>query len=926
MLVSAVAMAFVGGAGAASTDDIDSLASQAAPDNVTADTILGDVNENDNIGLSDAILIQEEVVGIRDPGTAFDADAADLNRDGSISLTDAILVQEKAVGILNEGEITVSNLDAPDTAQSGSEIDVSADLENLGDEGALQDVEVRLAPAGEPLDENATIATKFVDMAASGTSSPVDRPAQTTIAFENLTVEVPAGEYEIGIFSDDNSETTPLTVTVAGGTVSGTVTASGNTSTDQTPGSGEPISGANVTVYEGNSTAPGDEVANATTDADGEYVVGNLSAGQYTVEVSASDFGTDSALVSLGTDEGVQQDFALDYAEAGSISGNVTLDVVDGNEDVTVTVEVTETGDSTQVTLAGENDTASYTISGVDVNVDDGYTVSASADSTNYTDPADATGVLVDVGETTGNVDFAFERLTGSINGTVTASGGTAQPENTPGAGEPISGANVTVYEGKSTDPADEVANTTTGADGEYVVDDLPDREYTVEVEAADFTTESALVTVEADAATTQDFALDYAEAGAISGTLSLDVVDPGEDVTVTVDVVETSDSTQVTITGDNDTASYTISGVDVNVDDGYTVSASATNYASASDTNVTVDVGTTTEDVNLSLSRLTGDLDGTVTEASTGDPVDGATVEVFAWGEGGPSVATATTDANGDYSIPDLPVGTHYVNVTADMLKDGNATVTINDGATTNQNFALEEPDPAFFDVSVVSSNNETAAGSTQTFDVQVTNTGDQSGTQTLTLDWGSGQYTDSTQVSVDPGETTTEQLSVTLSGSQAMDTYGVTVTSDDDTDSMQAKVGPERSLDKTQVSPGGTVQVTISGEVSSSSELNLADAWSPDADGDANVVSSTFTRDFTITSAGDVVIAFQEDQGTFELVYEITVPSDSGGQTYQWEGETSQLEIDGVSFPILGDQQFDVTSATAVASMSDRLDAVIR
>ena len=73
-------------------------------------------------------------------------------------------------------------------------------------------------------------------------------------------------------------------------------------------------------------------------------------------------------------------------------------------------------------------------------------------------------------------------------------------------------------------------------------------------------------------------------------------------------------------------------------------------------------------------------------------------------------------------------------------------------------------------------------------------------------------------------------------------------------------------------------------------------------------------------------MVIAFQEDQGTFELVYEITVPSDSGGQTYQWEGETSQLEIDGVSFPILGDQQFDVTSATAVASMSDRADAVIR
>jgi len=548
MLLSVVAMPFAGGAGAAATDATETSSiggtelqerTQVFANNVSADTVLGDVTQDGQAGLTDAIRIVEEVGGTRDPSLPFFAPAADLDRDGTIGLTDAILVQEKVAGVprYDEGEITVSTLNAPATVESGSNITVSADLENLGDEGALQDIEFRIAPVGEPLDENATVATEFVDMAASGVSSPVDRPAQDTLTFENVTVNVPAGDYHHGVFSEDDSATGTITIQGANSAINGTVTDADTTN---------PVQGANVTVYDGDSTAPGDEVANTTTNSSGFYSVTNLESGDYTVEVEADGYGTATALVSVGVSETVTQDFAL-------------------------------------------------------------------------------------------------------------------------------------------------------------------------------------------------------------------------------------------------------------------------------------------------------------------------------------------------------------------------------------------EEPDPAFFDVSVVSSNNETAAGSTQTFDVQVTNTGDLSDTQTLTLDWGSGQYTDSTQVTLDGGDSTTETLSVTLDATQAMDTYGVTVTSNNDTANTQARVGPERSLNQTQVAPGDTVRVTISGEVSSSSELNLADAWSPNASEQATVVSSTFTRDFTITSDTDVVIAFQEDQGTFELVYDISVPSGSDGTTYQWDFEDSALEIDGVSFDILGDQQFQVTS-NSVASMRDRSAAVAR
>ena len=212
LVLSGVAIAFA--AGVAGGDESVTSDSAVGPDNssLTGDDILGDVTQDGTVGLNDAILIQEEIAGVRDPDTPFFEPLADMNRDGDISLTDGILVQEKVAGVLEESEVEVSNLDAPATVDSGAEIDVSADLENIGDEGALEDVEFRIAPAGEPLDENATLDEQFVDMAAPGVEDPVDRPAETTVNFADLLVDLPAGEYEHGVFTADDNETATLTV------------------------------------------------------------------------------------------------------------------------------------------------------------------------------------------------------------------------------------------------------------------------------------------------------------------------------------------------------------------------------------------------------------------------------------------------------------------------------------------------------------------------------------------------------------------------------------------------------------------------------------------------------------------------------------------------------------------------------------------
>jgi Carboxypeptidase regulatory-like domain len=77
----------------------------------------------------------------------------------------------------------------------------------------------------------------------------------------------------------------------------------------------------------------------------------------------------------------------------------------------------------------------------------------------------------------------------------------------------------------------------------------------------------------------------------------------------------------------------------------------------------------------------------GTVTDASTGNPIAGATVDT--------SLGTTTTDANGQYSIT-LPVGTY--NPTYSRFGYGDQTqsnVSITAGTTTTVNVALQ-PEPS--------------------------------------------------------------------------------------------------------------------------------------------------------------------------------------------------------------------------------------
>ena len=81
-----------------------------------------------------------------------------------------------------------------------------------------------------------------------------------------------------------------------------------------------------------------------------------------------------------------------------------------------------------------------------------------------------------------------------------------------------------------------------------------------------------------------------------------------------------------------------------------------------------------------------TGSLEGTVTDADTGSPIAGATVQAV-----GPITRTVTTDASGHYSIPVLSAATYDVTASMFGYLSQTATVEIVEDETTTQDFALE-------------------------------------------------------------------------------------------------------------------------------------------------------------------------------------------------------------------------------------------
>ena len=373
---------------------------------------------------------------------------------------------------------------------------------------------------------------------------------------------------------------TDFSLTPSPGAVTGTVSRSSG---------GALIAGATVTDSGGTST---------TTDSSGSYTLTGLTPGNHTLTASATSYITSQPLtVSIaagGTTQGAN--FSLTPTN-GAVTGKVT------NNWGGAAVAGATVSDSGGGAPATTDANGVYTLSGLTPGT---HTLTAAASG--FTSGNVSASVASDT--TTTGVDFSLAPTTGSVIGYVTsAADGTA-----------IAGATVSDSGG---------ASTTTDGSGLYTLTGMTPGNHTLTASATDFTTQTQPASVSAGQATGVYFSLTPLP-GTVTGTVTNSAGGSA------ISGATVSDNGGPSATTDA-SGTYTLTLAPGS----HQLTASAGTFATSGPQTASVTPGNTISGFNFSLTPLPGAVTGTVTSASDGTPVAGATVT----DSGG---ASATTDVSG--------------------------------------------------------------------------------------------------------------------------------------------------------------------------------------------------------------------------------------------------------------------------------------
>lgn len=215
--------------------------------------------------------------------------------------------------------------------------------------------------------------------------------------------------------------------------------------------------------------------------------------------------------------------------------------------------------------------------------------------------------------------------------------------------GLPIVGAQVNVY-GASDAPA---ATTVSDSNGRYLVQPLQAGTYTVLGSAINYIAETVSgVDVPPTEIVSQDL-----ELTPVAGSLSGLVIDRQSGLAIPGASVALEGAGRTAVTTANSSGGFTFAGLPGG---DYRLSATAASFQVVPESAVVVQLPAGgTESTLLRLAPPASTLSGQVTDRVTGLPIQGATVQV-AWPDG-VLMATVSTDAAGNYVVPDVTPGATY-------------------------------------------------------------------------------------------------------------------------------------------------------------------------------------------------------------------------------------------------------------------------
>ena len=457
----------------------------------------------------------------------------------------------------------------------------------------------------------------------------------------NYTLVTSASGYQtafVGVQPPNNEITVvDFALVPDGGEIAGTVT---NASTLL------PIAGATVQIFQGANL-----IEETTTNGSGVYSVPDLAPGNYIVEARATSFQEQFKDASVQVGVTTTVNFALD-TDPGTIAGTVT-DSSTTNPISGALVQVFD--DSILVGFSDTDINGDYTIPSLAVG-----TYAVVATSTDH--QLEVQGANV-VANTTTTVNFALDPDPGAIAGKVTNAATNVG----------IPSATVLVFQNFTL-----VASLLTDTNGDYFVPGLPADNYIVIAGAANFETAAAGAAVSSNNTTTANLALDP-DPGIISGTVT-DAATSDPIAGATIEVFDSAVLIAVAVTDPN--GNYQVTNL---APGEYSVVATKASFQIQAAAATVLANATTI--VNFALVSNPGTLSGTVTDASTSNPIPNATVALF---QEMTFIDFALTDSSGDYTLSSLAPGSYTAVAIAEEFQADFSSETIIANTVTTADFAL--------------------------------------------------------------------------------------------------------------------------------------------------------------------------------------------------------------------------------------------